>query len=64
MTVAPREEAPGQWRCHDGSDLPARPGQMRTLEGSQGRATKDELEGKPEVALGPVSPDQGALELS
>lgn len=37
---------------------------MRTLEGSQGGATKDELEGKPEVALGPVSPDQGALELS
>lgn len=57
VTVAPRDETPGQWRCHDGSDLPARPRQTRTLEGSQGGATKDELEGQPEVALGPVSPD-------
>ena len=32
-----------------------------SLKGELG--TKDELEGKPEVALGPVSPDQGALAL-
>lgn len=57
VTVAPGDETPGQWRCCDGNDLPARPGQTRTLEGSQGRAIKDDLEGKPEVALGPVSPD-------
>ena len=61
VTAAPRDETPGQRRCRDGSDLPGRPGQTGTLEGfcssDQGRATKDELEGKPEVALGPVSPD-------
>ena len=57
VTVALRDETPGQWRCRDGSDLPGRPGQMGTLEGSQGGGIKDELEGKPVVALGPVSPD-------
>lgn len=37
-----------------GGDLPARPGQGRTLHGSQGRAAKDELEGEPKATLGCV----------